>query len=110
MKTKPGIALITVMGIFLILSLLAIALIQAIAGYVSLSERMIRRVKAHYLAEAGINDAMMKMFHRTWGYPLAGDFNYTLSIQTSEGTKQVIVTIDQTSGGPPYRITASSNI
>ena len=98
------------MGIFLVLSLLTIALIQAISGYVGISGRMIRRVKAHYLAEAGINDAMMKMFHRTWGYPLNSDVSYNLSIQTPEGTKQVTVTIDQTAGGPPYRITANSNI
>ena len=110
MKTRSGIALVTVMGIFLVLSLLTIALIQAIAGYVGISERMIRRVKAHYLAEAGINDAMVKMFQRRWGFPLNNDVNYSLSIQTPEGTKQVTITIDQTSGGTPYRITASSNI
>ena len=109
MKTRPAVALITIMGIFLILSLLMVTLIQAIAGYVGISNRMIRRVKAHYLAEAGMNDAMMKMFHRTWGFPLNSDVSYNLNIPTPEGTKQVTVTIDQTSGGTPYRITASTS-
>lgn len=110
MKKRSGLALVTVLGVFLILNLLVIALLQAMAGYIGTTQTVIKRIKASYLAEAGINDAMMKLFLRTWAVPLTGDVNYTLSIDTPDGQKQVNVTIQRGTGGSlPYRITASAN-
>jgi hypothetical protein len=113
MKARKGLALITVMGFFVVLSLLIVALIQGMAGYVNTGERMIRRVKAHYLAEAGINDAMMKLFHHTWGYPITTDITYNIMIDTPEGAKQVDMTIQTNPSSTddlPYRITASTSM
>jgi len=107
MRSNKGFALLTMIAVFLIIVLLVVAITQGITVYSSISERMIRRARARYLAEAGINDAMLKMYFRSQAAYAPGVHN--LDITTPDGTQTVVITVTETpAGSGNYTIKATA--
>jgi len=111
LKSKKGYTLLALLGIFLLVVLLVIAITQGITVYSAMSERIIKKTRAKYLAEAGINDCYLRMF---FGWKPSAVTSYVLNIATSDsGSQNVTVTASpvlDSSGNSSYQIRASANL
>lgn len=81
LKSKKGYTLLALLGAFLLIVLLVIAITQGIQVYSMMSERIIKKTRAKYLAEAGINDCYLRMF---FGWRPASATQYILNVTTTE--------------------------
>lgn len=60
--SKSGIALVTVVVFVILISIIAIAAINLMAGQALLIEHQIQRIRAYYIAEAAIQKNLMRLF------------------------------------------------
>ena len=91
--SKSGIALVTVVIFVILISIIAIAAINLMAGQALLIEHQIQRIRAYYITEAAIQKNLMRLFRGL------GPESPTSSIETDYGTVAVGLTL-QDLGNP----------
>ena len=64
LRSLRGVALVTVLGVSIIVALLAASVAQLAAQYYQLQRQQIRRTLFHYLASSGIKQGTMELFRR----------------------------------------------
>jgi type II secretory pathway component PulK len=86
-STKSGIALVTVVVTVILISIIAIAAINLMAGQALLIEHQIRRLQAYYIAEAASQKNLISLL-----------WNSTIESSTAIGTNSVDVSLQAGSG------------
>lgn len=92
LSNKKGVAMVLVIGLVLMLLILGGAVLMVSMGHFGTSYHQIKRARAYYAAEAGMQHALWKC--RTGGYNLGTGDSDTITVQDPNYTLLVTITID----------------
>lgn len=108
---RKGVALITVLGTLLFVSMIGIAILQLAISHSGLSFHQITRQRAYYASQAGLEYAMWSQrngIDPTNSYCFNPSNGTITTMAGSCGSSLIRVDITRTGASPPYTLSANA--